>query len=100
MSLKILVLEGITDRGMEVLKAEGWTVDVRKAMPPAELASVVAPYQALMIRSGCQITEVRERLTQRDILKRRQGSHGERAGNEELHEFVEEDRLAKHEWSS
>ena len=56
MSLKILVLEGITDRGMEVLGAEGWTVDVRKAMPPAELASIVAPYQAMMIRSGCQIT--------------------------------------------
>ena len=56
MSFKILVLEGITDRGMEVLQAEGWAVDVRKAMPPAELASIVAPYQALMIRSGCQIT--------------------------------------------
>lgn len=56
MSLKILVLEGITDRGMEVLKAEGWTVDVRKAMPPAELAAVVAPYQAMMIRSGTQVT--------------------------------------------
>ena len=56
MSLRILVLEGITDRGMEVLKAEGWAVDVRQAMPPAELAAIVAPYQAMMIRSGCQIT--------------------------------------------
>jgi D-3-phosphoglycerate dehydrogenase len=55
-SLKILVLEGITDRGMEVLKAEGWTVDVRKAMPPAELAAIVAPYHAMMIRSGTQVT--------------------------------------------
>jgi D-3-phosphoglycerate dehydrogenase / 2-oxoglutarate reductase len=55
-TLKILVLEGITDRGMEVLKAEGWTVDVRKAMPPAELAAVVAPYHAMMIRSGTQVT--------------------------------------------
>ena len=56
MTIKILVLEGITDRGMEVLKAEGWAVDVRKAMPPAELAAIVAPYQAMMIRSGTQIT--------------------------------------------
>src|SRR6185436_3958080 len=55
-SLKILVLEGITDRGMEVLKAEGWTVDVRKAMPTAELAAMVAPYHAMMIRSGTQVT--------------------------------------------
>jgi D-3-phosphoglycerate dehydrogenase len=55
-SLKILVLEGITDRGMEILKAEGWVVDVRKAMPPAELAAMVPPYHAMMIRSGTQIT--------------------------------------------
>jgi D-3-phosphoglycerate dehydrogenase / 2-oxoglutarate reductase len=55
-SLRILVLEGITERGMEILKAEGWTVDVLKAMPPAELAEVVPPYHAMMIRSGSQIT--------------------------------------------
>jgi D-3-phosphoglycerate dehydrogenase len=55
-STRILVLEGITDRGLEVLKAEGWEVDVQKAMPPAELAAVVGPYHALMIRSGSQIT--------------------------------------------
>jgi D-3-phosphoglycerate dehydrogenase len=56
MSVRILVLEGITDRGLEVLKAEGWEVEVKKAMPPAELAGIIAPYQALMIRSGSQIT--------------------------------------------
>jgi D-3-phosphoglycerate dehydrogenase len=55
-SIQILVLEGITDRGMEVLRSEGWVVDLRKAMPPAELASIVAPYQAMMIRSGTQVT--------------------------------------------
>jgi D-3-phosphoglycerate dehydrogenase / 2-oxoglutarate reductase len=53
---KILVLEGITDRGLALLKAEGWEVDVRKAMPPAELCGVVPPYHALMIRSSSQIT--------------------------------------------
>ena len=31
-------------------------MDVRKAMPPAELAEVVPPYHAMMIRSGSQIT--------------------------------------------
>jgi D-3-phosphoglycerate dehydrogenase len=56
MSYRILVLEGITDRGLEVLKAEGWSVDVQKALPPAELAAKVAPYHALMIRSSSQIT--------------------------------------------
>jgi D-3-phosphoglycerate dehydrogenase / 2-oxoglutarate reductase len=56
MSIRILVLEGITDRGLEVLKAEGWEVDVKKALPPAELAAIVAPYDAMMIRSSSQIT--------------------------------------------
>jgi D-3-phosphoglycerate dehydrogenase / 2-oxoglutarate reductase len=55
-SYKILVLEGITDRGLALLKAEGWQVDVRKAMPSSELREVVGPYHALMIRSSSQIT--------------------------------------------
>ena len=56
MSTRILVLEGITDRGLEILKAEGWQVEVRKAMPPEELAAAIPPYDALMIRSSSQIT--------------------------------------------
>jgi D-3-phosphoglycerate dehydrogenase len=55
-SYKVLVLEGITDRGLEVLKAEGWQIDVKKAMPPAELAAIVGPYHAMTIRSSSQIT--------------------------------------------
>ena len=49
-------LEGITERGLALLKAEGFTVDVQKALPPAELAKIVAPYDAILIRSGSQIT--------------------------------------------
>jgi D-3-phosphoglycerate dehydrogenase len=41
---------------MQILTGEGWQVDVRPALPPAELARVVAPYHALMIRSGSQVT--------------------------------------------
>jgi D-3-phosphoglycerate dehydrogenase len=55
-SLKLLVLEGITDRGLQLLKAEGWQIDQHKAMPPAELARIVGPYDAMTIRSGSQIT--------------------------------------------
>ena len=56
MSYRILVLDGITERGMQLLKAEGWTIDSRKSMPPSELAAMVAPYHAIMIRSGSHIT--------------------------------------------
>jgi D-3-phosphoglycerate dehydrogenase / 2-oxoglutarate reductase len=56
LSLRILVLEGITERGAEILRAEGWTLDMEKALPPAELAQKVAPYHAILVRSGSQMT--------------------------------------------
>ena len=56
MSYKILCLEGITDRGLEILRAEGFTIDVRKALAPAELVKVIPPYEAMLVRSGSQIT--------------------------------------------
>ena len=55
MSLRILVLEGITERGAEILRSEGWTVDMEKALPPAELALRVTPYHAILVRSGSQM---------------------------------------------
>jgi D-3-phosphoglycerate dehydrogenase / 2-oxoglutarate reductase len=53
---KLLVLEGITERGLDLLHAEGWQVDQKKAMPPAELARIVGAYDAMTIRSGSQVT--------------------------------------------
>jgi D-3-phosphoglycerate dehydrogenase len=54
-SHRILVLEGITERGAEILKSEGFSVDMQKALPPAELAKLVPPYDAILIRSGSQM---------------------------------------------
>ena len=56
MSYRILVLEGITERGAEILRAEGWTVDMEKALPPAELVKLVPSYDGILIRSGSQMT--------------------------------------------
>jgi D-3-phosphoglycerate dehydrogenase len=54
-SHRILVLEGITERGAEILRSEGWTVDMEKALPPAELVKLVPTYDAILIRSGSQM---------------------------------------------
>jgi D-3-phosphoglycerate dehydrogenase len=54
-SYRILVLEGITERGAEILRAEGWTVDMEKALPPAELVKLVPAYDGILIRSGSQM---------------------------------------------
>jgi len=54
-SHRILVLEGITERGAEILRAEGWTVDMEKALPVSELVKLVPGYDAILIRSGSQM---------------------------------------------
>jgi D-3-phosphoglycerate dehydrogenase len=54
-SHRILVLEGITERGAEILRAEGFSVDMEKALPPAELVKLVPPYDAILVRSGSQM---------------------------------------------
>ena len=56
MTYKLLILEGITEKGKAVLDAEGWTLDQKKAMPPAELAAIIGDYDAVTIRSGSKIT--------------------------------------------
>lgn len=56
MTYKLLILEGMTERGQTVLDAEGWTLDQKKAMPPAELAKIIGEYDAVTIRSGTKFT--------------------------------------------
>ena len=56
MTYKLLLLEGMTDRGQAVLDAEGWVLDQKKAMPPAELAKIIGEYDAVTIRSGTKFT--------------------------------------------
>jgi D-3-phosphoglycerate dehydrogenase len=57
MSYKILALEGCTEKGQQLLTGEGWTVDVQpKPMPAADLAKIVGNYDAMLVRSGSQIT--------------------------------------------
>lgn len=71
MSYKVLVLEGMTERGLEILRAEGWSVDQLKAMPPAELAGLIAPYHAVLVRSGSKITpEVVEAASSLKVIGR------------------------------
>lgn len=56
MSYRILVLEGLTERGQEILKAEGWSLDFEKAKPTDELMKLVPPYHAILVRSGSKMT--------------------------------------------
>ncbi len=54
--MKILVLEGVTERGRALLEAEGWQLDLRKALPPKEIVPLVGDCDAILVRSGSRIT--------------------------------------------
>ncbi|MBN2370396.1 MAG: phosphoglycerate dehydrogenase [Vicinamibacteria bacterium] len=56
-TLKILVSDGISKRGGEILRAEGWTVDIwPKPQPQEELIKAIPPYDALIVRSASKVS--------------------------------------------
>lgn len=53
----ILVTDPLAEEGLAVLRQEsGWTVDSRPGLKEAQLIECIAPYQALIIRSGTKVT--------------------------------------------
>jgi D-3-phosphoglycerate dehydrogenase len=53
---RILVLDGLSDEGVEVFKAAGFEVDVRPPQKPAELAAIIDNYDGLVVRSATKVT--------------------------------------------
>ena len=55
---KILISDKLADAGVTLLKddAAGFTVDVRLGMKPADLIACIGEYDALIVRSGTQVT--------------------------------------------
>ncbi|MEX1047275.1 MAG: phosphoglycerate dehydrogenase [Actinomycetota bacterium] len=51
----VLVTEPLSERGIEVLR-EDFDVDVREDLATGDLASVIAPYDALVVRSQTRVT--------------------------------------------
>lgn len=71
MSRRVLVLEGISEKGLAILRGTGYTVDVHKTVSSEALRDMIGPYEALLIRSGCQITsEILDAAEQLRIIGR------------------------------
>ena len=57
--MKIIVTESIASEGIDFLREKGCEVDVRFGIPREELLSIIADYDALIVRS---VTKVNEEL--------------------------------------
>jgi len=55
-AMKVLVLDGLSEEGVTVLRAAGLEVDVKPPQKPDELAAIIGEYDGLVVRSGTQVT--------------------------------------------
>ncbi|MFQ5949820.1 MAG: phosphoglycerate dehydrogenase, partial [Nitrospiria bacterium] len=55
--MKVLVSDSLSERGIEILKKAGLTVDVKTGLTPAQLIEAIPEYDGLVIRSGTKVTK-------------------------------------------
>jgi D-3-phosphoglycerate dehydrogenase / 2-oxoglutarate reductase len=53
---RILVLDNLSEEGVEVFRAEGFEVTVKPPQKPQELAEILGEYDGLVVRSGTKVT--------------------------------------------
>jgi len=56
MTHRVLVSDPLAEAGLNLLREAGLQVDVRTGLSPDELIALIPPYDALIIRSGTQVT--------------------------------------------
>src|SRR6185437_13753123 len=67
-NFRVLLSDSLASQGIEVLKrSPRISVDVKTGLTPAELAAIIAPYHALVIRSATKVT--REVIEAAAVLK-------------------------------
>ena len=52
----ILVLDNLSQEGIDVFEGEGFEVDVKPPQKPKELAAIIDQYDGLVIRSATNVT--------------------------------------------
>ena len=53
---KVLVLDNLSEEGVEVFRQEGFEVDVKPPQKPDELAAIIGDYEGLVVRSATKVT--------------------------------------------
>jgi D-3-phosphoglycerate dehydrogenase len=54
--VKVLIADKISDTGIQKLKDEGFEVDVKTGLSEQELVAIIAPYDAMIVRSATKAT--------------------------------------------
>src|SRR4030065_1148361 len=54
--MRILVSDSISDKGVEILRSAGLTVDVKTKLTPSELINIIGEYEGLVVRSATKVT--------------------------------------------
>ena len=54
--MRVLVSDNISDKGVEILKNAGISVDVKTKLSPAELINIICEYDGLIVRSATKVT--------------------------------------------
>ena len=54
---KIIVSDKLSQEGINILENEGFQVDCKYKLTPEELKKIIGDYQAIVIRSGTQLTK-------------------------------------------
>lgn len=54
--MKILIADQIAQPGVDLLRAEGWIVDVKPTVSPSELRAIIGGYDALIVRSRTHVS--------------------------------------------
>lgn len=68
---RILIADGLSTAGLDVLRAEPWEIDVHSKMTPDELRSAVENVDALIVRSASKVTpEILQNAAQLKIIGR------------------------------
>jgi D-3-phosphoglycerate dehydrogenase len=71
-NFRVLLSDSLSSQGVEILKCQPrLQIDIKTGLKPSELAEIIAPYHALVIRSATKVTrEVIERASALKVIAR------------------------------
>ena len=55
--MKVLAADGVSARGIEILREAGFEVDVKDKISADELVATIGNYDALIVRSASKVTK-------------------------------------------